>query len=318
MKILLLGANGQVGGALLPVLGDLGEVIAATRNGDTNDELAGHAARYVAADLADPESLARALDDAGADMIVNAAAYTAVDRAEQEPELADRVNHLAVAEIGIWAKRHGARVMHFSTDYVFAGTANTPYREGDAIAPLGAYGRSKLAGEHALQASGCVQLILRTAWVYAPRGHNFLRTMLRLAGERDELRIVDDQVGAPTPAHVIATVTAFVLQRWTGDAQCTHESGVFHLTTRGQCSWFQFATAMFEAAHDAGLIEQVPRLVPITTADYPTPAQRPAYSVLDCRRLELRYGLQLPSWQVALREVIEDVKNHPAAESTSC
>ncbi len=309
MKILLLGANGQVGNALLPRLTEVGDVIAATRSGGI-DGSPGSGVRKLAVDLSDPASLGRTLDEAGADIIVNAAAYTAVDRAEQEPEIADRVNHLAVAEIGAWAKRHGARVMHFSTDYVFAGTADTPYREDDATAPLGAYGRSKLAGEQALQHSECVHLILRTAWVYAPSGHNFLRTMLRLAGERDELRIVDDQIGAPTPAHVIATVTAFVLQRWTTDAQCVRESGVFHLTTRGQCSWFQFATAIFENAHGAELIEKVPGLVPITTADYPTPAQRPAYSVLNCTRLELRYGLQLPTWQAALRQVIDEMKNH--------
>src|SRR5665213_2342538 len=183
MKILLLGANGQLGFELLRALVPLGEVVAATRSG----ELAG-GGECAIADLADVHSLASALDAAHADVIVNAAAYTAVDRAEDEPELADCINHRALAQIGAWAARHGARVVHYSTDYVFdgsgfGGSAARPYREDDPTAPLGVYGVTKLAGENALRASGAAYLIFRTAWVYAARGHNFLRTMLRVAGE---------------------------------------------------------------------------------------------------------------------------------------
>ncbi|ANB19131.1 dTDP-4-dehydrorhamnose reductase [Dokdonella koreensis] len=302
MRILLLGANGQVGRSLQRPLAGLGEVICATRDGRLDG---GGVA--LAADLGDPAGLALALDAAAATVIVNAAAYTAVDRAESEPDRADRINHRAVGEIGAWAASHGAAVVHYSTDYVFDGRGDRPYREDDPVAPLGAYGRSKQAGEQALQASGAEQLILRTAWVYAAHGHNFLRTMLRLAGEREELRIVADQVGSPTPAGLIAGTTAALLARWRhlpagerGAAQ-----GVYHLTAAGACSWFDFAQAIFERAHAAGLLPRRPRVVPIASADYPTPAQRPAWSVLDCERLQTRFGLHLPAWEQGLREVVE-------------
>ncbi len=303
MRILLLGANGQVGQALLQPLATLGKVVAATRDG----QLAGGGA-CLAVDLADPASLAEGLDTAGADLIVNAAAYTAVDRAEDEVRLAERINHHAVAEIASWTAAHDARLVHYSTDYVFDGTRTEPYREDDATAPLGVYGRTKLAGEEAVRASGCAHLVLRTAWVYAARGHNFLGTMLRLGAERDELRVVRDQVGAPTSAPLIAATTAAILGQTfatpggAGDAGCD----TFHLTAAGQCSWFEFATAIFAEAHAAGLVERVPRVVPIGTADYPTRARRPAYSVLDCARLESRFGLHLPAWRNGLREVIAE------------
>ena len=296
MRILLLGANGQVGSELRRALVPHGELIPATRDGQLTD-----GAPCLRADLADASSLATALDEARADLIVNAAAYTAVDRAEDEPELADHINHKAVGEIGAWAARHGARVVHYSTDYVFDGSAMQPYREDDATAPLGVYGASKLAGEEALRASGAAHLILRTAWVHAARGHNFLCTMLRLAGERDELRIVADQIGAPTPARLIADVTA------TAIANPAAAEGTLHLVSRGQCSWFEFARAIVEGAADRDLIPGVPRVLPIATADYPTRAQRPAYSVLDCTRLESVFGLQLPDWHAGLDEVLDEV-----------
>ena len=295
MRLLVLGAGGQVGHALLDALAPLGEVLAATRQGLLLD-----GARALRADLADPGSLARALDEAAADVVVNAAAYTAVDRAEDEPDLADRINHRAVAEIGAWAARHRARVVHYSTDYVFDGRAERPYREDDATAPLGVYGSTKLAGEQALRASGARHQVFRTAWVYAARGHNFLRTMLRLAGERDELRIVDDQVGAPTPARLIADVTATALSKPAVD-------GVFHLVSHGHCSWAGFASAIVEAAAARGLIARAPRVVPIASADYPTRASRPAWSVLDVSRLENAFGLQLPDWRVGLDQVLDEL-----------
>ena len=297
MRILLLGANGQLGFELLRALAPLGELVAATRDGSLAD-----GRRGLRADLADPDSLRQALDDARADLIVNAAAYTAVDRAEDEPDLADRINHHAVGDIGAWAARHGARVVHYSTDYVFDGNATRAYREDDATAPAGVYGMTKRAGEQALRASGARQLVFRTAWVYAARGHNFLRTMLRLAGEREELRVVADQVGSPTPARLIADVTATVLVR-----PAVASDGVFHLVSRGQCSWHGFAAAIVEGAAARGLLARVPRVLPIASADYPTRARRPAWSVLDGSRLENTFGLQLPDWRAGLDQVLDEL-----------
>ena len=304
MKILLLGANGQVGFELRRALVPLGDVVAATRSG----ELACGEPCAIA-DLAQADSLAAALDAAHADIIVNAAAHTAVDRAEDEPDLADRVNHRAVGEIGEWAVCHGALVMHYSTDYVFDGGAARPYREDDATAPLGVYGRSKLAGENALRASGAAHLVLRTAWVQSARGHNFVRTMLRLGAERDELRIVADQIGAPTPAHWIAQASALVLTRWRDSDAAAKRSlaGIYHLVARGQCSWYDFAGALFEEACARGLLPRAPVLVPIASAQYPTRAQRPAYSVLDTTKLETTFGLQLKDWREGLRAVLREV-----------
>jgi len=300
MRTLLLGANGQVGFELARSLAPLGELVCASRDG----KMPGGAA-CLAADLGSPASLAAALDSTQADVIVNAAAYTAVDRAEDEPQLAQRINARALAEIGAWAASNNALVVHYSTDYVFDGSGTKPYREIDAVAPLGVYGASKLAGEIALRDSGCDHLILRTAWVYAARGHNFLRTMLRLARDRDELRIVADQHGAPTPARLISAATAAVLAQRMGGREM--KPGTYHLCAAGQCTWFDFAGAIFARAQAAGLIERVPRLVPIATADYPTPARRPAYSVLDCSRIRDAFGLRLPTWQAGLDAVIGEL-----------
>jgi len=299
MRILLLGANGQVGHELSRALAPLGELVIATRKGELAD-----GSRCLAADLADAASLVHALDTARANLIVNAAAYTAVDRAEDEPELAARINHRAPGEIGMWAAAHGARVVHYSTDYVFDGNAMRAYREDDATAPIGVYGRSKLAGEQALAASGAAHLIFRTAWVYAAHGHNFLRTMLRLAAERDELRVVADQVGAPTPARWIADTTASVLTRANSDPA---NAGVFNLVADGQCSWYDFASAIVEGAQQRGLIARAPRVVPIATADFPTRARRPAWSVLDGSRLENTFGLQLADWHAGLDQVLDEL-----------
>jgi len=311
-RVLLLGANGQVGHELRKRLSALGQLVVATRSGELAD-----GSSCLATDLADAASLARSLDEARADIIINAAAYTAVDRAEDEPELADRVNHRAVGEIGAWAKAHGAFVVHYSTDYVFdgrgvAGDGASPraYREDDATAPLGVYGRSKLAGEDALRASGADHLIFRTAWVYAAHGHNFLRTMLRLAAERDELRVVADQIGAPTPAHWIANITAQALSRRDSampETDAAKRSGTFHLVAAGQASWHDFATAIVAGAHARDLIAREPRVVPIATADFPTRARRPAWSVLDCAKLKNAFGLELPDWRTGLDEVLDEI-----------
>lgn len=304
MKILLLGASGQVGHELLQTLTPLGDVSAATRSGELMD-----GSPCLRVDLANATSLANTLDSAAPDVIVNAAAYTAVDRAEDEPELADRINHRAVGEIGSWADAHGGLVVHYSTDYVFDGRAKQPYREDDPTAPLGVYGRSKLAGEDALRASGCAQLIFRTAWVYAALGGNFLRTMLRLGAERDELRIVADQVGAPTPATWIAQSTVVALARMR-DADAVERSsmaGTTNLVASGQCTWFDFADAILQGAVERRLVERAPRLVPIASADYPTRAQRPAYSVLATERLKNVFAIQLPDWRVGLDEILNEI-----------
>lgn len=300
MKFLVLGANGQVGFELLRALTPHGEVVAATRDG-ADDSLD--------ADLARADSLARALDAIAPDIVVNAAAYTAVDRAEDEPALADRVNHLAVAEIGAWAARNSRGIVHYSTDYVFDGTATQPYREDDATAPLGVYGATKLAGEDALRASGAHHLILRTAWVYAARGHNFLRTMLRLGSERDSLRVVSDQIGAPTPARLIAATTAAIVEPWSAAiaSRDARFDGTYHLVTHGKTSWHGFAEAVFAGAAARGLVERAPRVDAISTAEYPTRAKRPAYSVLDVSRLEAAFGLQLPDWRAGLESVLDEL-----------
>lgn len=306
MKMLLLGANGQVGHELLTALKPLGEVVAATRSGTLAD---GSACEV--ADLGNNEDVQRLLDRVGPDCIVNAAAYTAVDRAETEIELADQINHRALATLGAWAKTHGALVVHYSTDYVFDGSGTTPYREDDATAPLGSYGRSKLAGEAALRDSGAAHFIFRTAWVYGARGSNFLLTMLRIGTQRDELRVVADQIGTPTPARFIAWQTAQVLQRWQALSapDRAQAQGIYHLTTTSPCSWFDFADAIFDEAMAAGVIERRPSITPIPSSEYPTPAQRPTWSVLDNAKLALVFGLGAPPWRQGLRDVIAQLRS---------
>ena len=304
MKILLLGANGQVGFELARACAPLGELICATRSGELNGGVRG-----VAADLQHPDSLGSMLETVNADVVINAAAYTAVDRAEDEPEQAQLANATAVAHIARWAAQRKALFVHYSTDYVFDGHGTRPYVEDDATAPLGAYGRSKLAGEQALHSAGCDYLIFRSAWVYAARGHNFLRTMLRLGREREQLRIVNDQRGAPTSARLIADATALALARMYARraADRAHFLGTFHLCAAGECSWFDFASAIFTRLRAAGLLERAPELLPISTAEYPTKARRPAYSVLDNTKFQATFGLHLPAWQEGLDRVIGEM-----------
>lgn len=324
MRILVTGANGQVGHALLRALRSDAQhlLIPATRGGTLDD-----GTHCETIDLSDFDGLTRALDRIAPDLIINAAAYTAVDRAEDEPELAQRINGDALGVLGAWAKRHDARVVHYSTDYVFDGSATRPYRETDATHPVSVYGRSKLAGENALRDSGARHLIFRTAWVYAARGHNFLRTMLRLGAERDELRVVDDQIGAPTPARLIADVTTQAIAQWStlpstgrdgaiANARAARtrsgggvpaSDGTYHLVASGQTSWCGFARAIFERAQRAGIIARVPLVHAIGSADYPTRAKRPAYSVLDTAKLGATFGIDLPDWRLALDEVIGEL-----------
>ena len=277
------------------------EIIPATRSGKLDDGI-----QCESIDLANFDELQRALDRIAPDLVINAAAYTAVDRAEDEPTVAQRINGDAVGVLGAWARRHAARIVHYSTDYVFDGTSMRTCREDDVTHPLGAYGRTKLAGEIALRESGARHLIFRTAWVYAARGHNFLRTMLRLGGEREELRVVDDQIGAPTPARLIAEVTARVVADWCRNETTTRD-GTYHLVASGQTSWCGFARAIFERAHAAGLMQRAPRVEAIRTNEYPTRAARPAWSVLDTAKLRNAFGIELPDWQTALDGVIGEL-----------
>ena len=291
-RILLLGANGQLGTELRRSLVPLGEIVAATLSGRIDD------AECEAADFADPQSLQPLVERVAPDIVVNAAAHTAVDRAEQERDLAFAINAEAPDVLARACAARGARLVHYSTDYVFDGGGTRPYREDDPTSPLGVYGHSKRAGELAVLGGSARHLLFRTAWVYAAHSHNFLRTMLRVGAERDELRVVADQVGTPTPAALIADVTARALQ---GDPQ---RSGVWHLTPTGQTSWHGFAEAIFEGAVARGLLARRPKVEAITTADFPTPATRPAYSVLDCTALQRDFGIQLPDWREALHHTL--------------
>lgn len=304
MKLLLLGANGQLGRSFIADggLAVRGELIAASRDGQRYD-----GTRIETADLSAPGSLPAMLDRVRPDAIINTAAYTAVDRAEQEEAQATRINSEAVGMVGRWAAAHGALVVHYSTDYVFDGTATVPYPVDAPAAPLGAYGRSKLAGEEALRAGGAAHFIFRTAWVYAPHGHNFLCSMLRLGAERDELRVVADQIGAPTSTALIVDGTLAALDAWlAADPTQRHTlEGTHHLVASGHTSWHGFAGAIFDEACARGLLARRPRVTAITTADYPTPARRPAWSVLDNTGFQQRFGYALPDWQTGLHGVLD-------------
>ncbi|WP_196240400.1 dTDP-4-dehydrorhamnose reductase [Dyella choica] len=303
-NILLLGANGQLGRSFIEhgELSTLGRVFAASRDGTRFD---GGPAEM--ADLSTPDALNKVLDKLCPSVIINTAAYTAVDRAEQEELLATTVNGEAVGVIARWAAAHQALVVHYSTDYVFDGHGTSPYAVDATTAPLGAYGRSKLAGEQALRVSGAAYLLFRTAWVYAPHGHNFLRTMLRLGAERDELRVVADQQGAPTSTDIIVRATLAALTAWQAAApgERAKLQGVHHLVASGHTSWHGFADAILEKAHARGLIPRKPKVLPITTADYPTPAQRPAWSVLDNQGFQQHFGYALADWQQGLDHVLD-------------
>ncbi|WP_256775335.1 MULTISPECIES: dTDP-4-dehydrorhamnose reductase [unclassified Stenotrophomonas] len=293
MTVLLFGGNGQLGRELQRALAPLGTIVATTRSGALPDGSA-----CETADFNEPASLVALLDRVRPDVVVNAAAYTAVDRAEEERDAAWRANAEAPGVIARWCAAAGVPLVHYSTDYVFDGQGTRPYREDDATAPLGVYGASKLAGEEDIRAAGGRHLIFRTAWVYAPHSANFLRTMLRVGADRDVLRVVADQIGTPTPAALIADVTAQALQHAGG------LSGTWHLTANGETSWHGFAEAIFAEAVSAGKLARAPKVEAITTADYPTPAKRPAYSHLDVSKLESDFGIALPSWQDGLKQVI--------------
>lgn len=300
MKLLVTGASGQVGWELVRSLMPLGEVVACDRT---------------QCDLLRPDSLADVVAKVGPDVIVNAAAYTAVDKAESEEALAQIVNRDAVKALALAAQAAGALLVHYSTDYVFDGRKSAPYVEDDEPNPINAYGRSKLAGERAIRNSGCEYLIFRTSWVYAARGRNFLRTMLRLAGERDELDVVADQIGTPNWARNIADVTAHVIGRVGAERMAnTRVSDVYHLTASGSVSWHGFAEAILDIAGKRGLLRagRRPLLRAIPTEAYPQPAARPRNSRLAAERLKERFGVALPDWPKSLALCMQEMIGNDA------
>ncbi|KJZ56956.1 dTDP-4-dehydrorhamnose reductase [Pseudomonas fluorescens] len=296
MKILLLGKNGQVGWELQRSLAPLGELIALDR----------HAVDGLCGDLSDLDGLRATIRQVKPDVIVNAAAYTAVDKAESETELTDRVNGQASQVMAEEAATLGAWLIHYSTDYVFNGLGSTPWQESDAVAPVNHYGTSKLAGEQAITASGCKHLIFRTSWVYGARGNNFAKTMLRLAKDRETLSVIADQIGAPTGADLIADVTALAIQQV---LQRPELSGLYHLAASGEVSWHGYASHVIGFAQDNGEKLAVTAINPIETTAYPTPARRPLNSRLNTQKLRDNFSLHLPDWQSGVTRMLREVLN---------
>ena len=291
MKLLVTGCNGQVGFELQRALAPLGELIALDRS---------------LCDLAQPESIREAVRLHAPDCIINAAAYTAVDRAETDREAAYAVNTEALHVLGDEAARSGARVIHYSTDYVFDGSKAEPYTEDDELCPVNVYGASKAAGEVALRETCPDHLILRTSWVFGVHGANFVKTMLRLAAERERLNVVNDQFGAPTSAALIADVTAQIITRVAGAPMGKAPFGTYHLTAGGVASWYDLADFVITSARASGLTLKLPlgALQGIPTSDYPTPARRPVNSRLSTERLRQTFGLYLPDWRIGTTHVL--------------
>jgi dTDP-4-dehydrorhamnose reductase len=293
-RILLVGANGQVGTELQRTLAPLGEITAVDR--DT-------------CDLTRPDEVRATVRATAPKVIVNVAAHTAVDQAESEADLSFALNADGPGLLAEEARRCGAALIHYSTDYVFDGAKPSPYVEDDPTGPLSVYGRSKLAGEQAIAASGAPHLVLRTSWVYALRGKNFLVTMMRLAREKPELRVVADQRGVPNWAATLADATADVVRKASAAGGphrvLAERGGVYHLSCGGQTTWHGFAAALIDRLADAGVVPRVP-VVPITTAEFPTAAKRPANSVLDAARIRQDWGLSLPDWSAALQRCLEE------------
>jgi dTDP-4-dehydrorhamnose reductase len=296
MKLLVVGHLGQVGIELQRTLAPLGELSLADKE---------------SVDLAQPSTIRELINRTGPDVVVNAAAYTAVDRAESEPELAHAINGIAPGVLAEGTTRRGALLVHYSTDYVFDGSKSSPWLESDVPNPINVYGDSKLAGENAIAAVGGRHYVFRTSWVYAQHGSNFLRTILRLASERDELRIVDDQFGAPTSARAIAEATALAIRsdidtRTGIERQDRPEYGLYHMTCAGQISWFGFAEEFLGWVAARCPQRKLARCVPIPSSEYPLAARRPRNSVLSNQKLRGAFGLQLPDWRAALECVMEE------------
>jgi dTDP-4-dehydrorhamnose reductase len=295
MKILLFGKNGQVGWELQRSLSPLGEVVAL-----------GTDSQHLCGDFTNLDGIAQTVRTIAPDVIVNAAAYTAVDKAESEPDLSRTINALAPGLLAQEAKNSGAWLIHYSTDYVFDGSGDQPWRETDPVAPLSVYGKTKLEGEQAIRATGCRHLIFRTSWVYAARGGNFAKTMLRLAAERDQLTVINDQIGAPTGADLLADVTAHAIR---AALQHPEVSGVYHLAANGQTSWHDYARYVIEFARQAGItIKVAPEAIqPVPTSAFPLPAPRPKNSRLDTGKLQATFGLNLPHWQSGMTRMLTEI-----------
>ncbi|KAF2410642.1 dTDP-4-dehydrorhamnose reductase [Pseudomonas antarctica] len=294
MRILLLGKNGQVGWELQRSLAPLGEVLALDSK-----------SQDYCGDLCDLQGLSATVQRFAPDVIVNAAAYTSVDKAESEPGQALRVNAEAPAVLAAEALKLNALLVHYSTDYVFAGDGVTPWQESDAVGPLSVYGSTKLAGEQAIQSSGCAYLVFRTSWVYAAKGNNFAKTMLRLARERDSLNVIDDQFGAPTGADLLADVTAHAIRAMNYEPKL---GGIYHLAAAGETTWYRYAHFVLEQAQAAGvsLMVSPANMGAIETAAYPTPAKRPLNSRLNTKKLQNALTLVLPEWQIGVARMLTE------------
>ncbi|MFH1262115.1 MAG: dTDP-4-dehydrorhamnose reductase [Pseudomonadota bacterium] len=294
-KIVLFGRDGQVGTALLPGLEELGTVVPV----DVGD-----------VDLTDRKLVESFLERHSPSLIVNAAAYTNVDGAETARDLAFTLNAEAPGVMATWAAAHGAALVHYSTDYVFDGSGSKPHSEENPTAPLNVYGESKLTGDREILKSGCAHLIFRTSWVYAPRGKNFVLTMLRLGREKEELRVVNDQIGAPTSAKVVADGTVRILRSCGGDVsgRLWESGGLYNLTCRGETSWFGLAEAIFAACRARGWQLALKRLIPVGSEEYRTPAKRPKNSRLDLRKIEKQFGLVPLSWKQALDGCLNEIE----------
>ena len=290
-RILIVGGDGQLGWELARTFAAMGDVYALDR---------------ASLDLSSPDAIRARCREIKPSLILNAAAYTAVDKAESEPELAMRINGEAPGVLAEEANRLSAPLIHYSTDYVFDGTAHAPYHEDDTTGPQSVYGRTKLAGERAVGATAKQYLVLRTSWLYSNRRHNFLLTMLRLARERDELRVVADQIGSPTWVRPVSEVTAQCVSTNTAGAGLAIDSGVYHLTAGGQTSWHGFASAILDST--TGEPRRATRVVAITTAEFPTPAKRPAYSVLGLCKIQSALGIEILDWHRQLAACLEERK----------
>ena len=296
MKILLLGKNGQIGWELQRALAPLGEVVALDRHGPGE----------LCADFGEPESLAAVVRTVAPNIIVNAAAHTAVDKAESEPALAQAVNATAPAMLAREAHALGAWLLHYSSDYVFDGSGTTPWAEGSPTGPLSVYGRTKLEGEQAIRASGCRHLILRTSWVYGARGGNFARTMLKLALERERLTVIADQIGVPTGADLLADITAHALRC---ALQRPDVEGTYHAVAQGETSWHGYASHVIAFARALGqpIKVQPEAIEAVSTSAFPTPARRPKNSRMDTYKLRSTFGLALPPWQAGVERMLTEV-----------
>ncbi|NKB21369.1 MAG: dTDP-4-dehydrorhamnose reductase [Alphaproteobacteria bacterium] len=294
-SVLLLGASGQLGLKLRRVLSDIVDVVVPDRK---------------TADFSAPQNLVSVTRNVAPNLIVNAAAYTAVDRAEEEEQQAIEINTIAPGVLANEAQRMGIPLIHYSTDFVFDGFSDRPYLESDESAPLNVYGRSKRDGEIAIQESGAAHLIFRTSWIYAQHGRNFLQTMERLFLECDEVTVVDDQIGTPTSARSLAEATASIIRMGLDTPELYREkSGTYHVTGAGEISWHGFASRYFAARQSQGVSYRCKAVMPISTDGYPTPARRPAYSVLNSSKLERTFGVKLPSWETQLAGFLDDISD---------